>query len=608
MAKGAQRVIQPATDVTKRDTFSTVVDQKRSKKLSCMIRMKNQNFNRYAARSNASGSWTKSKPQSVFTTSTVKGENRSTSTHGSKEKDTLKRDTNNNIGYNQKCVVCSKAGHQIWECRMLKAKPWKERHEIIKGEKLCYNCLNADKKLDHSLVSKCPLPKECKVKDCRASRKHHPLLHFDEKPCETLENMCTHAEGAQDQKVYFPAFPVVVKSPVSGKEVRTWAGIDSYSSACFMEKSLLFDLAIEPADENISLNTLHWTQSGLSTVVELDISSADGTEEPIRLNEVYSWEKLPMGNRHIPSKEVWKRYSHLSGLQISATPTDRVKILIGSNVPEVHQQLEWRPGESRGDPVAVRYKWGWTLLGGIPHGKLDCNFVSLEKNLSEKLMQLAEFEYAGTKCEFEKPISADDLKVRKILEDGTYRCDRHYYVPIPLIETSDTMPNNRELARKRLMSLKSKLSKGKTVAPTSQKTELEAYQELFADYRNKGYIRRIPKDEIKTEDVVNYVPFHHVYHEAKPGKLRLVWDAAAKYENSCLNDHIYSGEDQINSLLAVLLRFRMGGEIAFQADINCMFNQVFVPRENWNLLRFLWFVDDDINGDVEVICLANISA
>jgi hypothetical protein len=506
---------------------------------------------------------------------------------GTKDKDNDNHTSHaSTSGQSKECKVCS-SNHELWQCKDLKAKPWKQRLEIIKSENLCFNCLNIDKKLPHTLVSKCPLPKECKVKGCKANRKHHTILHFDEQPKKVeMDNMCTESK---DCDVYFPAFPVVVKSPVTGKEVRTWAGIDSYSSACFCEKSLLDELSIETSEQKISLNTLHGAQDGYSTVIQLDISrSDDEVHEPIRLNEVYSWDKLPMGEKHIPDKETWMKYDHLVDLQISATAPDRVKVLVGSNVPEAHQQLEWRPGPNRGDPVAVRYKWGWTLLGGIPHGKLDCNFVSVEPSrdeLSQKLIDLAEFEYAGTRYDFGKPMSAEDLTARKVLEEGTYLCEGHYYVPIPLKNSVSNMPNNRVLALKRLMSVKSKLSKGKAVSPTLTKTEYVAYKEIFSEYREKGYIRRIPPDEIETNDIVNYIPFHHVYHPAKPGKLRIVWDAAARYQDSCLNDHIFSGEDNINSLLGVLLRFKMGGEIAIQADINCMFNQVFVPRENWNLLR-----------------------
>lgn len=106
---------------------------------------------------------------------------------------------------------------------------------------------------------------------------------------------------------------------------------------------------------------------------------------------------------------------------------------------------------------------------------------------------------------------------------------------------------------------------------------LDYYREIFADYRKKGFIRRIPLDEINTDDseIINYIlhVFHYVYNPSKPGESKIVWDSAAKYDGSCDNDRVYSGN--MNSLLGVLLQFWMGRETAIQAEINAMFNQVF---------------------------------
>jgi hypothetical protein len=117
----------------------------------------------------------------------------------------------------------------------------------------------------------------------------------------------------------------------------------------------------------------------------------------------------------MPSKETWTAYDHLRNLPISGTPLGKIKILIGSNVPVAHRQLEWREGPKPGDPIAVRYPCGWTLLGGSPRSLLECNFITVqskEDELSQQLLRLAEFDYAelGTKYHFNIPTSANDVK------------------------------------------------------------------------------------------------------------------------------------------------------------------------------------------------------
>ena len=53
-----------------------------------------------------------------------------------------------------------------------------------------------------------------------------------------------------------------------------------------------------------------------------------------------------------------------------------------------------------------------------------------------------------------------------------------------------------------------------------------------------------------------YLPHFGVSSVSNPGKLRLVFDAAAKTSELCLNDLLEAGPDLIELLIGVLLRFR----------------------------------------------------
>ena len=73
----------------------------------------------------------------------------------------------------------------------------------------------------------------------------------------------------------------------------------------------------------------------------------------------------------------------------------------------------------------------------------------------------------------------------------------------------------------------------------------------------------------------------------KPNKLRIVFDCAAEYQGLSLNKVLMPGPDLVNSLVAVLNRFRRD-EIALVADIEAMFYQVRVTPKDRDSLRFLW--------------------
>ena len=96
-----------------------------------------------------------------------------------------------------------------------------------------------------------------------------------------------------------------------------------------------------------------------------------------------------------------------------------------------------------------------------------------------------------------------------------------------------------------------------------------------------------------------YMPHHGVLEEEK-GKLRMVFDCLAQSRGVCLNDLLRGGPVLSNPLLEVLCRFREG-HVAFTCDVQSMYHRVRVPEADSNLLRFLWFRDDDPEGEVQVL-------
>ncbi|XP_077867942.1 uncharacterized protein LOC144357802 [Saccoglossus kowalevskii] len=78
--------------------------------------------------------------------------------------------------------------------------------------------------------------------------------------------------------------------------------------------------------------------------------------------------------------------------------------------------------------------------------------------------------------------------------------------------------------------------------------------------------------------------------DKKPDKVRVVFDCAAKYKGTSLNDQLFQGPGLNNSLVAFLLQFRKE-LISMVADIKQMFHQVRVAKRDCDALRFLWWDD-----------------
>ena len=78
-----------------------------------------------------------------------------------------------------------------------------------------------------------------------------------------------------------------------------------------------------------------------------------------------------------------------------------------------------------------------------------------------------------------------------------------------------------------------------------------------------------------------------VNHASKPVKVRIVFNCSTNYGGTSLNDKLLSGPDLTNQLAGVLIRF-CTEKVAFMGDIEVMYYQVRVPKEQKSVLRFLW--------------------
>ena len=154
---------------------------------------------------------------------------------------------------------------------------------------------------------------------------------------------------------------------------------------------------------------------------------------------------------------------------------------------------------------------------------------------------------------------------------------------------SDTpwLPNNKQTTEARLQSLKRKLKHDKNFH--------RKYREFMENLIQKGYARKMTEEEVvRRSQRTWYFPHHGVFHPQKQDKIRVVFDAASLHDGVSLNNQLLQSPDLTNNLLGILLRFREY-PIALVADIEGMFNQVKVPSEDSDALRFLWWEASDLD-------------
>lgn len=96
------------------------------------------------------------------------------------------------------------------------------------------------------------------------------------------------------------------------------------------------------------------------------------------------------------------------------------------------------------------------------------------------------------------------------------------------------------------------------------------------DIITSGDAEKVPKAELENQPAW-YIPHHRVYHPHKPGKICVVFNCSARFQDTSLNDAFLTGADLTKTLVGVLCRFRKG-PIAIMCDVERMFYQFHVEK------------------------------
>ncbi|XP_043228643.1 uncharacterized protein LOC122384898 [Amphibalanus amphitrite] len=198
-------------------------------------------------------------------------------------------------------------------------------------------------------------------------------------------------------------------------------------------------------------------------------------------------------------------------------------------------------------------------------------------NLVQKWWDMETF---GTTHSKVKPTSHEDQRALKILEETVELVDGRLEAPLLWKDDDVSLPDNRLGALRRLERTEKSLHR----SPETRKK----YQETIESYVQLGHARKLEESEVlKPSSKRWYLPHHAVRNPNKPDKIRVVFDAAAKFSGTSLNDHLLTGPDLLQDLPGLLIRFRER-PVAIAGDIDQMFHQVQILQRDRPALSFLW--------------------
>ncbi|CAH8572859.1 unnamed protein product [Schistosoma guineensis] len=491
----------------------------------------------------------------------------------------IRRDPNNSVKVTR-CEICV-GDHEATDCPRLAKMKVKERRQEVRKRGLCYLCLRKG-----HIAMTCNSGIKCDVENCKVG--HNSLLHID-----SIDNHVVNLnKDWNSSKVCLGIVPVRLYGPKGCLE--TYALLDSGSDTSLVCEELINQLGIKGKETSIRVATVNGTTNCDCLEVNLEVFSLD-EQGSIRINKVYTTKKLPIDHATPLTELQLKRWNHLKDITLPRLQSNFVGILIGCDAPDAHWVLEQRMGD-RKHPFAVRTHLGWMIIGpkGVSRSLHQVQWCHCSTNdILRDLERLYnhEFEDADT---FRNGYSVEDKKALEIVNSSFRLKGGHFQVGLPWKYDKPRLPNNLELAKRRLECLRKRFMKDNSL--------LEKYQVVMNKHLSKGYIIEASEEGFDCDAVCWYIPHHPVINPKKPGKLRIVFDCAAVYQGCSLNDQLLRGPNTVNSLIGVLLRFRLGN-VALAADIEEMFLQVKIPRQDRGAFRLLWWEDGDIRRTAKEYCL-----
>ncbi|XP_058456403.1 uncharacterized protein LOC131433817 [Malaya genurostris] len=504
------------------------------------------------------------------------------------------------------CVACKEGCSSLERCKRFHAMDVESRWSLLKEYKLCRKCLRRH-------FGACSVKTPCGKSGCKFM--HNKLLHDDARYSQltVINNPASHQDFASQncnvhlkavEKILFRYIPVILHGR-GGATVKTYAFLDDGSSATLMDHCLLKELNLEGTPNPLCLNWTAGQQRSENESVELPIRiSGDQSGSKIyEMLKVHTVHKLALPFQSISMNQLSARYPHLEGVPFKSHEAISPQILIGIDNCRLGHILSSKEGEVN-HPVAAKTRLGWLVYGPCgtaPKGSTSdiahhsfhmcpCN-KERENNLNNALKEYFSLDSLGISKTAKPLLSRDEERARYLLTTQTRLVGKRYETGLLWRFDNIRLPDSKGMALQRLRCLETRMHRDKKLA--------EILKAKVRHYEDIGYIRKLTSYEVAEKHPrAWYLPIFPVVNPNKPGKVRIVWDAAASVSGVSLNSFLLSGPDQLTSLISVLYKFREF-RVAITGDIREMFHQVLVNETDQHSQRFLWR-DGDTDREPEV--------
>ena len=525
--------------------------------------------------------------------------------------------------------------HPLRSCRAFRAKPLQERRQYLMDNKICFRCCSSTAHTARECTFK-PRCTEC------GSERHHTALHPEAMPKpipasitpslggepNNVEVLCTQVCGDNLMDKSCSKICLVRVHPQGQKRrsIKMYAVMDEHSNKSLARPEFFELFGDHGPSSAYSLRTCAGVMERVGRrACGYQIESLDKRIN-LPLPTLIECMDVPDNRNEIPTPAAARHHPHLASIADQIPELDSeapILLLLGRDVLELHKVRHQLNGP-RNTPYAQKLDMGWVIVGNVCLGKTHrpSAVAAFFTNTLEKdrpthfdpcpnvfrtkerfsfgvahkenpqtpaiIHSLGSSVFQQTPEDDQLALSIEDKIFLQIMDEEVVKDHSSSWIaPLPLKPSRTRLPNNKAQAVSRLNSLTRQFKQ----KPQLQRDFFAFMDKIFGNQQAEIAPPLRPRDERW------YLPMFGIYHPRKPSKIRVVFDSSAQYNGASLNNSLLTGPDLNNTLLGVLIRFRKE-PVAVMADVEQMFFCFLVKREHRDLLRFLWYKDNDPEKEV----------
>lgn len=478
------------------------------------------------------------------------------------------------------CNHCGKT-HFISKCDSFLKLSTNNRINAARKGNLCLNCLGRG----HN-ISSCRSKYSCN----RCNKKHHSLLHIDEKvtpidkntntsPSTSNATVVTHLASSEISQILLSTVSFRV-ADISGVWHTCRAILDNGSQSNlitnkFLKKLRLPRLPAQATVSGISNNTIN-IRHKVEVCVRSNCTSFEVTLNCLVIDKIT--ENMPMVSF---DSSFLKIPSNITLADPTFNQEGEIDMLLGASI--FWQLLcigQLRLGDNC--PILQKTRLGWILSGPLPCVESQPrNRVTCHLNVDKQLERFWELE----ECDSKKILSPREQEAEISFINTTTRDQTgRFTVAIPFSRDKQCLGASRQLALKRFFANEKRLN---------QNLDLKLdYITFMNEYENLGHMKLVLENSNESEHESYYLPHHAVIKASSTTtKTRVVFDGSARTTTGVsLNDIQHTGAALQDDILSLLLRFRQHAFV-MTADIEKMYRQVLLSEADRKYHRILWRSD-----------------